>query len=97
MGVDHHHDLPGPGGEHVARDVDDVHEVQARNVDAVDTAAVEVIGVEREALTAVGILADPTGAQNTARAGLEQRSLQDVSATGLGCLTGLDCHRFIPP
>ena len=49
------------------------------DVDLADRALVEVVGVEGEALPAVRILADPAGAQDAARAGLQERALQQVS------------------
>src|SRR3984893_19013061 len=71
--INDHHNLPGLWGEHVARDVNDVDDVQPRDIDGADAAAVEVVRVEGEALPSVRIFTDPAGAEHATRARLQQR------------------------
>src|SRR5215211_4995801 len=70
---------PPVAGENISRNPVDGDEGQSRYVDAADSPPLEVVCVERLAGAVVGILADPAGAEDLARARLEQRPLQLVA------------------
>ena len=70
--------------EHVAGDEHGDTEVQARHVDALDLAVLDLIGQRGLAGAIVGVLADPTGAEGVAVANLEQVALEPIG------------HMFLP-
>ena len=71
--------------------MNDVDQTQPRDVDSVNGAGVEVIGDERFAVSLIGVLSDPAGAEHPARAGLEESALELVdSALLLGSLASCD-------
>jgi hypothetical protein len=82
--------LPPVALQHVAGDEHGAHEREAAHVDAADPSLVEVVGDDRLADAAVGVLADPARAQHVAGADLEQRALQLVALASLrgGLLRG---------
>jgi hypothetical protein len=76
--------------------MDDEDDVQPGHVDVADRAAVEVVGVEREALSAVGVFPDPARTEHAAGTGLEERSLEDVARFRFGRLRLSDGHGAPP-
>src|SRR5581483_7190397 len=80
--VNEDHDPPRSRRQHVAGDLDDVHDRQPADVDALHRPGVEEVGDERVARSPIGVLADPARTSHAARAGLEPRSLQVVDDVG---------------
>ena len=92
--IDEDHDFP-VAGEDVPRNVGDADKAQARHVEALDLAGVEVVSDDGVALSVIRVLADPAGAEHAARAGLDQRALERIERPGAFRHLLSGCHRHL--